>query len=130
MDRCSRPSDMKGTRMNQFVAPTSFMTDTSRRRAKMAMRMVLRMRTAAETMSTTAMERQTHFEMLMNVSSLWMVCWGSVTALTPGDPLKVRTTWAASVSATGVHQNEVGISFTVTAEDSSEVSSLWASEKF
>ena len=31
--------------MNQFVAPTSFITDTSRRRAKMAMRMVFKMST-------------------------------------------------------------------------------------
>ena len=95
---------MNGTRMNQLVAPTSFITDTSRRRAKMAMRMVFRMRTAAETMSTMAMARQTHFETLITVSSLWMVCWGSVTDSTPAVPLKVWTTWAASVSATGVHQ--------------------------
>ena len=95
---------MKGTRMNQLVAPTSFITDTSRRRAKIAMRMELRIRTAAEMMRTMAMARQTHFETLMTVSSLWMVCWGSVTDRTPDVPLKVRTTWAASVSATGVHQ--------------------------
>ena len=37
-------------RMNQFVAPTSFMTETSRRLAKMAMRIVLRISTPAETM--------------------------------------------------------------------------------
>ena len=35
------PSSMNGTRMNQLVAPTSFMTATSRRRAKMASWMVL-----------------------------------------------------------------------------------------
>ena len=40
------PSDMKGRRMNQLVAPTSFMTETSRRRAKMAIRMVFKMSTA------------------------------------------------------------------------------------
>jgi hypothetical protein len=34
---------MNGTRMNQLVAPTSFITSISRRRANMAMRMVLRM---------------------------------------------------------------------------------------
>src|SRR6202042_3691163 len=101
---CSSPSDMKGTRMNQLVAPTSFITETSRLRAKMAMRMVLRIRTAADTIRTMAMARQTHFETLITVSSLWMVCWGSVTERTPAVPLKVCTTWAASDNAMGGHQ--------------------------
>ncbi len=83
-----QPSDMNGTRMNQLVAPTSFITDTSRRRAKMAMRMVLRMSTAAETIRTMATARQTHFEMLMTVSSLWIVCCGSVTVSTPAVPVE------------------------------------------
>ena len=39
---------MNGSRMNQLVAPTSFITETSRRRAKMAMRMVFKMSTAAD----------------------------------------------------------------------------------
>ena len=51
---------MNGRRMNQLVAPTSFITETSRRRAKMAMRMVLRMRTDADNRSTTATVRKTH----------------------------------------------------------------------
>src|SRR5471030_1861555 len=103
------PSDMKGTRMNQFVAPTSFITETSRRRAKMAMRMELRMRTAADTISTTAMPRQTHFETLITFSSVW-ICWvGAVTVSTPGAPFSVLMTWLASASTTGVHQYEVGI---------------------
>src|SRR5205823_7430819 len=33
MRPCTRPSNMNGTRMNQLVAPTSFITATSRRRA-------------------------------------------------------------------------------------------------
>ena len=53
---------MNGTRMNQFVAPTSFMTDTSRRRAKIAMRIVLRMSTPAETMSTRAIDQEDGLE--------------------------------------------------------------------
>ena len=36
---------MNGTRMNQFVAPTSFITSISRRRANMAMRIVFRIST-------------------------------------------------------------------------------------
>ena len=101
--------------MNQFVAPTNFITDTSRRRAKMAMRMEFKIRTAADTMSTTAMPRSTHFKTLITFSSVW-ICWsGAVTVSTPGVPLKVWMTWLASLSATGVHQNEVGICGTVVA---------------
>ena len=40
--------------MNQFVAPTNFITDTSRRREKMAMRIVLRINTRAEKNNTPA----------------------------------------------------------------------------
>ena len=43
--------------MNQFVAPTSFMTDTSLRRAKIAIRIVLRIKTVAENNSTSANAR-------------------------------------------------------------------------
>ena len=75
--------------MNQLVAPTNFITDTSRRRAKMAMRMELRMSTAAETMSTTATPSNTHFKTLITFSSVW-ICWiGAVTVSTPAVPLKV-----------------------------------------
>ena len=35
-----RPSSMNGTRMNQSVAPTSFITSISRRRANIAVRIV------------------------------------------------------------------------------------------
>ncbi len=51
---CTSPSSMKGTRMNQFEAPTSFITATSRRRAKMAIRMVLRISRHAAPRSTRA----------------------------------------------------------------------------
>ena len=69
------PSDMKGTRMNQLVAPTNFMTDTSRRRAKMAMRIELRMRTAAEMIKMTATLKKTHLKTLITDSSVW-ICSG------------------------------------------------------
>ena len=45
---------MNGTRMNQLVAPTSFMTSISRRRANIAMRIVLRMSRHAAMSSTDA----------------------------------------------------------------------------
>src|SRR5947208_352076 len=37
---CSNPSSMNGPRTNQLVAPTSFITSISRRRAKIDSRMV------------------------------------------------------------------------------------------
>ena len=43
-----KPSSRKGQRMNQLVAPTSCMTSTSRRRAK------IERRTVVETSSTAA----------------------------------------------------------------------------
>ena len=49
-----RPSSMNGTRMNQLVAPTSFMTATSRRRAKMASWMVLTTRAMAPSITPPA----------------------------------------------------------------------------
>ena len=50
----------------------------------MAMRIVLRIRTAAdEDREPPATARNDHFTMLMTVSSLWIAWDGSVTARTP-----------------------------------------------
>ena len=53
-----RPSHMNGTRMNQLVAPTSFMTWISRRRANVASRMVLTMRNSDDASRTPAMAKK------------------------------------------------------------------------
>jgi hypothetical protein len=50
---------MKGTRTNQLVAPTSFITSTSRRRAKIERRMVLPISSTAAIASTTPMPSST-----------------------------------------------------------------------
>ena len=56
----SRPSSMNGPRMNQFVAPTSFITSISRRRAKIDRRIVFAIRSVdAVTSSTTATRKTT-----------------------------------------------------------------------
>ena len=47
------PSIRNGQRMNQLVAPTSFMISTSRLRAKMESRMVLEMSSTATMPSST-----------------------------------------------------------------------------
>ena len=49
---------MNGPRMNQFVAPTSFITSISRRRAKIESRIVLAISSVeATTRRTTAMRK-------------------------------------------------------------------------
>ncbi len=58
----TRPSHMNGIRMNQFVAPTSFMTATSRLLAKIARRIVFKMRTVADSSRTKASTKRTHCE--------------------------------------------------------------------
>ncbi len=47
------PSSMNGQRTNQLVAPTSFITSTSRRRAKIESRIVLPISSTAAIVSTT-----------------------------------------------------------------------------
>ena len=78
---------MNGNRMNQLVAPTSFITDTSRRRAKMAMRMVLRMSTEADSSSTTATARKTHCRTRITLCMVLICCPGYLTAKIPCLPL-------------------------------------------
>ena len=53
------PSIMNGRRTNQFVAPTSFITSTSRRRAKIDRRIVLPISSTAAMASTTPMPSST-----------------------------------------------------------------------
>ena len=56
----ARPSHMKGTRMNQLVAPTNFITETSRLRAKIANRIVFTISTDAETSNMSATPKNAH----------------------------------------------------------------------
>ena len=51
---------MNGMRMNQLVAPTSFITSISRRRANMAVRMVFQIRMSEPSRSASATARNTH----------------------------------------------------------------------
>ena len=87
--------------MNQFVAPTSFITETSRRRAKMAMRMELRIRTAAETMRTTATPRKTHFEDVDHLLLGMDLLERRGHRQHPGCPLEGGMSWLASLSTPG-----------------------------
>jgi hypothetical protein len=121
---------MNGRRMNQFVAPTSFITDTSRRRAKMAMRMVLRISTAADTKSTSATRRNTHWRISMTCCSVRIWVSGALTTKTPACPWNSRITAVASCGWTGVHRHDVGVSFGVTpASPQTDPTRRFASKK-
>src|SRR5438067_808303 len=65
---CTRPSAMNGIRMNQFVAPTSFITSISRRRANIAMRIEFTMSTSdvAPTISAMISAKLLNFEKLLS----------------------------------------------------------------
>ena len=55
----SRPSTMNGPRTNQFVAPTSFITSISRRRAKIESRIVFAIRSTDAIRRITTATRNT-----------------------------------------------------------------------
>ena len=102
---------MKGTRINQLVAPTSFMTSISRRRANMAVLMVFQMRATATPKSTTDMTMVTVRTKPDKVEIIWNSSSASETPSTFGSPrycsAKLRTRAASPVSGTTL--NCVGI---------------------
>ena len=118
---------MNGTRMNQLVAPTSFMTDTSRRRAKMASRMVLMMSTEAESNRITASTKNTSCRIRLTVWMLWIVLVGTATLLTPGYLPNCRAMARASLGLSSWIRNEEGMVPTVRTWYSGGVSRCLAS---
>ena len=111
MRPCSRPSNMKGMRMNQLVAPTNFITSISRRRANIAVLMVFQMRATATPKSTTDITMVTVRTKPDNVEMTWNSSSASETPSTLGRPrycsAKLRTSAASPVSGTTL--NCVGI---------------------
>ncbi len=82
--------EMNGTRMNQLVAPTSFITSISRRRANMAVRIVLKIRSTA----TAALMSEAHSTPRLSFcESSWMARMTSVALSTSQHP------WLAFVDA-------------------------------
>ena len=75
--------------MNQFVAPTSFITSISRRRANIAMRIVLRMSRPAAANRNRAVPRMT-VELSFDKRSIWRtVSYANSTVYTPGASLEL-----------------------------------------
>ncbi len=66
-------------RMNQLVAPTSFMTSISRRRANIAMRIVLRMSSRAAPSSTAATKKMAIDTMRDRSWTCWTVSKAKIT---------------------------------------------------
>ena len=81
---CTSPSSMYGMRMNQFVAPTSFMTSISRRREVIAVNVVLRINSTDTMNSTTAATRRPKPMMLVIDSRFRSVSLAYFTSYTPG----------------------------------------------
>ena len=73
----TNPSSMNGTRMNQLVAPTSFITATSRRRAKIASWIVLTTRAIAPNITPPATTRAT-LRRVANRASCSLMAWTGV----------------------------------------------------
>ena len=66
----------------------------------MAMRMVFKMSTDAESKSTTAMDRKTHWRTWMTFSMVWIWAVGDATVATPGFPVNCSVmieAWDATV---------------------------------
>src|SRR6202167_6253608 len=108
------PSNMNGTRMNQLVAPTSFITDTSRRRAKIANRMVLMMSTEADSNKMTASTTKTNCRIRLTVWMLWMVFVGTATLLIPGYLPNCLAMARASLGLSSWMRNDAGMVPTVS----------------
>ena len=81
---CSSPSSMNGPRTNQFVAPTSFITSISRRRAKIDSRIVFAIRSVDAVTSRTIATRKTIQITSATVSTRFVVLSPQLTSFTPG----------------------------------------------
>ena len=79
-----RPSSMKGPRTNQLLAPTSFMTSISRRRAKIDSRIVFAIRMVEAIKRMTEAERKTNSITLATSRTRSVVSRGNETLSTPG----------------------------------------------
>ena len=108
---------MNGTRMNQLVAPTSFITSISRRRANIAIRMVLRIEQAGGEEQEAA---TTKMPTVSDLDRSWM-SW--IVLVAEDDVLHARlgrgTCWPATRPSpaslfTGSTRNDGGRSSAVT----------------
>ena len=80
---------MNGTRMNQLVAPTSFITSISRRRANIAIRMVLRMSRPAANSRKPATTKMPTVNVLERSWMSRIVFEARMTSFTPARSRKV-----------------------------------------
>ena len=80
----SSPSSMNGPRTNQFVAPTSFITSISRRRAKIDNRIVFAIRSVDAVTSSTTATRNAIQTTSAIVRTRFAVCAPHCTPCAPG----------------------------------------------
>ena len=118
------PSSMNGIRMNQLVAPTSFMTSISWRRAPMAVKTVLRMSSADTPTSTTAAISSAWLTRVEK-SSIWRMASVAVaTSRTPGwaENWRASSLTLAAERSVGTIRYDGGMTSGVTLSTSSGLS--------
>ena len=104
------PSSTNGHRMNQLVAPTSFITSISRLRANIAVRIVFQMSVTETAPRMTAPATVTTLKKLDSVRTKATTSRAEVTRYTPGCPPSccVRRLSEASSADTGLMRKLVG----------------------
>ena len=109
---------MNGPRMNQFVAPTSFITSISRRRAKIERRIVFAIRSVEATTSRMTAIRKTSEMTFAIVSTRFAVALPHFTASTPDQPAVCTSLPSGGVSeafsGTTVYESGSGFSSSLT----------------
>ena len=87
---------MNGRRMNQLVAPTSFITSISRRLANIAVRIVFQIRSTVAASRARAMASNRGLKKLRRARSV-SICWpGKATLCTFGSPFTVLANWVST----------------------------------
>ena len=99
---------MNGTRTNQFDAPTSFITSISRRRAKVASRIVLTIRNSDDASSTAARPKKAHRIHFVTLRSVFTSLAGVLIWSTPGTFWNSLPIVLVSCGVLGTTRNDVG----------------------
>jgi hypothetical protein len=99
---------MNGTRTNQFEAPTSLITSISRRRAKVARRIVFTIRNSDDASNTTAIVMNASRIQRVAVSRLLICCCAVMTVSTSGWLLYFRFRTSVSSALKGATRNDSG----------------------
>src|SRR5215471_2967489 len=105
---CTSPSAMKGMRTNQFEAPTSFITSISRRRAKVARRIVFTMRNSDEAMRIVEIAMNMYRRKFVMSMSCLIALSAVIASSTPGLVLYLSRNAVVRFTCVGATRNDAG----------------------